>query len=118
MAPAEHDLADPSYADTCHPSHVPPADATPTNDPPALIARRPAILDDGDSLPEFPSSSSETFVVRSLSRSALRMLWHQRLRHLNFRRLSEMHRFVKGMPEFKIPTELEGCPICLAAKLH
>jgi hypothetical protein len=29
-----------------------------------------------------------------------------------------MHRFVKGMPEFKIPTELEGCPICLAAKLH
>ncbi|KAI2506527.1 hypothetical protein MHU86_7937 [Fragilaria crotonensis] len=29
-----------------------------------------------------------------------------------------MHRFVKGIPQFQIPTELEGCPICLAAKLR
>jgi hypothetical protein len=46
------------------------------------------------------------------------MLWHQRLGHINFRRLSEMLRFEKGMPEFKIPTELEACPICLTAKLR
>ena len=49
----------------------------------------------------------ETLLVRSLSRPALRMLWHQRLGHLNFRRLSTMHRFVKGMPEFAIPNALE-----------
>jgi hypothetical protein len=89
-----------------------------TNNPPALIARRPVILDADEPPPEFPSSSSETFVVRSLSRPALRMLWHQRLGHINFRQLSEMHRFVKGMPKFKIPTELKGCPICLATKLR
>ena len=58
------------------------------------------------------------YIVRSLSRSALRMLWHQRMGHLNFRRLSMMHRFVKGMPEFTLPNELESCPICLAAKLR
>jgi hypothetical protein len=29
-----------------------------------------------------------------------------------------MHRYVKGMPEFSVPNELESCPICLAAKLH
>jgi hypothetical protein len=46
------------------------------------------------------------------------MLWHQRLGHINFRQPSEMHRFVKGMPEFKIPTEIKGCPICLAAELR
>jgi hypothetical protein len=45
------------------------------------------------------------------------MLWQQRLGHISFRRLSEMHRFVKGIPQFKLPTELEECPICLAAKL-
>jgi hypothetical protein len=28
-----------------------------------------------------------------------------------------MHRFVKGMPQFKIPTDIEGCPIFLAATL-
>jgi hypothetical protein len=37
--------------------------------------------------------------------------------HINFRRSSEMHGFVKGMPQFKTPTELNGCPLCLAAKL-
>ena len=58
------------------------------------------------------------YVVRSLSRPALRMLWHQRLGHLNFRRLSVMHKFVKGMPEFSLPNALEECPVCLAAKLR
>jgi hypothetical protein len=61
---------------------------------------------------------TSNYLVRSLSRSALRMLWHQRLGHLNFRRLSTMHRFVKGMPEFALPNALEECPICLAAKLR
>jgi hypothetical protein len=65
----------------------------------------------------FRAASPKSYVVRSLSRSTLRMLWHQRLGHINFRRLSEMHRFVKGMPKFTLPTKLVGCPICLADKL-
>ncbi|KAI2491619.1 hypothetical protein MHU86_22936 [Fragilaria crotonensis] len=60
----------------------------------------------------------ERLIVRSLNRSALRMLWHQRLGHLNFRRLSDMHRFVKGFPKMSLPTELDSCPICLAAKMR
>ncbi len=99
--------------------HEPPADTATMDEFPAIIAQHPTILATGDHLPEFsPAAFPETYVVRSLSRSALRMLWHQRLGHLNFRRLSEMHRFVKGMPKFTLPTELEGCPICLAAKLR
>ena len=140
MAPAEYDATPPVCPDMCHPSHVPPADEATFDDSPDLLAQRPAILDvddcgfpefshssaqcpatldaDDRCFPEFSHSSAETYIVRSLSRSALRMLWHQRLGHINFRRLSEMHRFVKGMPQFKVPTELEGCPICLAAKLR
>jgi GAG-pre-integrase domain len=116
--PSPSKLVAPVRADMCHPSHVPPDDATTTNDLPDLIARRPTILETEDQFPELSSDSPEPYVVRSLTRSALRMLWHQRLGHINFRRLSEMHRFVKGMPQFKIPTEIEGCPICLAAKLR
>ena len=29
-----------------------------------------------------------------------------------------MHQFIKGMPEFSVPNELESCPVCLAAKLR
>ena len=108
-------------------SASPPDPPTVSNDlvPPPLISRDSQAID--LSGPEFPpeedcgaieDSSFLDFMVCSLSRPALRMLWHQRLGHLNFRRLSTMHRFVKGMPEFTIPDALEGCPICLAAKLR
>jgi Reverse transcriptase (RNA-dependent DNA polymerase)/GAG-pre-integrase domain len=107
-----------------------PSDPNPYSDdsvPPPLIPRdsfanEPAVSPeescgnkDNDNL---ANDQSASYIVRSLSRSALRMLWHQRLGHLNFRRLSTMHRFVKGMPEFTLPTALEECPVCLAAKLH
>ena len=87
--------------------------------PPPLIERPGRIPQtiDTDSFDAHADGTTE-YIVRSLSRSALRMLWHQRLGHLNFRRLSTMHRFVKGMPEFTIPNELEACPVCLAAKLR
>ena len=29
-----------------------------------------------------------------------------------------MHRFVKGLPKLSLPTELDGCPICLASKMR
>ncbi len=113
----------PTNAPACHPSHGPPAGVACSD----TIAHRPSILDDSQQFPEsspdsdrFDTSTDSTkeYVVRALSRSALRMLWHQCLGHLNFRRLSEMHRFVKGMPQFTIPTEIEECPICLASKLR
>ena len=127
----------PISAPTIHPSHEPPDCSSIPHDPLDPLTCRPTLLDADDQFPEFSSDavqfalpalpltpsatdlpSSAAYLVRALSRSALRMLWHQRLGHINFRRLSEMHRFVKGMPHFQIPTELEGCPICLAAKLR
>ncbi|KAI2490688.1 Reverse transcriptase (RNA-dependent DNA polymerase) [Fragilaria crotonensis] len=136
-------ILDPVDGMTCEACHSPPADTsarryiygngmaavnqfdtpTPTSvittdDSPNLIVQRPELLDAMDPFPEFSSASNEAYTIRSLSRSALRMLWHQRLGHINFRRLSEMHRFVKGMPQFTVPTEIEGCPICLASKLR
>ncbi len=119
MAPAGFDFADPLNAAMDHPSYVPSPVATMDDHPEDLIAHRPAILDADAHFPELSSSDSpEVYVVRSLNRPALQMLLHQRLGHNNFRRLSEMHRFVKGMPKFKLPTELEECPICPAAKLR
>ncbi|KAI2508393.1 Retrotransposon gag protein [Fragilaria crotonensis] len=136
-------ILDPVDGMTCEACHSPPADTsarryiygngmaavnqfdppTPTSvittdDSPNLIVQRPELLDAMDPFPEFSPASNEVYTIRSLSRSALRMLWHQRLGHINFRRLSEMHRFVKGMPQFTVPTEIEGCPICLAPKLR
>ena len=71
-----------------------------------------------EDLAEAPEKTPDTYHVRSLSRSVLRMLWHQQLGHLNFRRLSTMHRLVKGMPEFTLPIALEECPVCLSTKLR
>jgi hypothetical protein len=113
-------FATPVCTNLCHASHVPPADTNAPSEPPDMIALRPTILDNYGQFPEFssdsepPDASGETpedYGIRSLTRSALRMLWHQRLGHLNFRRLSEMHRFIKGLPQFKIPTEIEECPV-------
>ena len=90
-------------------------------DPPTLIHREPATIDTNALIGvecEEGYTPATDYLVRSLSRPALRMLWHQRLGHINFRRLSTMHRFVKGMPEFSIPNALEECPVCLAAKLR
>ena len=57
------------------------------------------------------------FYVNHLTRDQLRILWHQRLGHLHSRRVSDLHRFAKGIPNVPIATELDKCPICLAAKL-
>ena len=90
----------------------PPLAASITHDAPEPPHSSPVAIDlSSDPFPEYN-------IVRSLTRPALRMLWHQRLGHLNFRRLSEMHRFVKGIPKFDMPSVIEQCPICLAAKLR
>jgi hypothetical protein len=74
-------------------------------------------------LPEFGEPLDITpcdgLTIRALSRSALRLLWHQRLGHVNFRRLADMHRHSKGIPSFAIPdSATENCSVCLASKLR
>jgi Reverse transcriptase (RNA-dependent DNA polymerase) len=75
-------------------------------------------------LPEFDTTTgtpddAADLVVRALSRSALRLLWHQRLGHVNFRRLADMHHHATGIPQFSVPDlATENCSICLASKLR
>ncbi len=72
--------------------------------------------------PEFldaPTSVVEqSFAVNALGRSALRMLWHQRLGHLNFRRLSELHKHTRGMPALSLPDTIDECAVCMSSKLR
>ncbi|KAI2510375.1 hypothetical protein MHU86_4099 [Fragilaria crotonensis] len=72
--------------------------------------------------PEFQDGSGsaidEFFTVHALGRSALRMLWHQRLGHLNFRRLSELHKHTRGMPALSLPDTIDECAVCMASKLR
>jgi hypothetical protein len=83
------------------PHHTP--SRCPTTVPPAIddavLPSTRLCLDEPASEHDFPESHAPDYTVCSLTRSALRMLWHQQLGHLNFRRLSTMHRFVKGMPQ-------------------
>jgi hypothetical protein len=63
-------------------------------------------------LPEFPTAGSpfdQVFLVNALGRSALYMLWHQRLGHLNFRRLSELHKHTRGIPALSLPDVINVC---------
>ena len=76
-----------------------------------------SLLDSLDRYPKF-SSVSRNLLVGSLSRPALTMLWHQRLGHLNFRRLSELHRHTRGLPALSMPGTVDNCAVCLAAKLR
>ncbi|KAI2507364.1 Reverse transcriptase (RNA-dependent DNA polymerase) [Fragilaria crotonensis] len=72
--------------------------------------------------PEFldaPTSVVEqSFAINALGRSALRMLWHQRLCHLNFRRLSELHKHTRGMPARSLPDVIDECAVCMSSKLR
>lgn len=73
------------------------------------------------SFPEFSAAASpldQAFLINALGRSALRMLWHQRLGHLNFRRLSELHKHTRGIPAFSLPDVIDECAVCMASKLR
>jgi len=78
------------------PLHFPPA---------ASLAPYP--LQTLDDFPEFAPTAPLTLTVNSLTRSALRMLWHQRLGHLNFRKLSELHRHTRGVPMVSMPSDID-----------
>jgi hypothetical protein len=101
--------------------YVASAISTTSLTPPSLSYPTPvaslSLLHSLDRYPEF-SSMSRDLLVGSLSRPALTMLWHQRLGHLNFRRLSELHRHTRGLPALSMPSAIDKCAVCLAAKLR
>ena len=80
----------------------------PDPEPPPRVRR----LDD----PIF--DEDEIVYVNALNREALCMLWHQRLCHMHDRRVSDMHRYVRGIPQLPLKTEIDDCPVCLQAKLE
>jgi hypothetical protein len=86
---------------------------------PASVASPPVPI---SVFPEFGDhaspSAQQAFVVNALGRSALRMLWHQRLGHLNFRRLSELHKHTRGLPALTLPDTIDECAVCMASKLR
>ena len=92
--------------------------STPAYFPPPSDDRQvlPALLD----LPKFRDHDSpfaQVFLVNALGRSALCMLWHQRLGHLNFRKLSELHKYTRGLPTLSLPDVIDDCAFCMASKL-
>ena len=60
----------------------------------------------------------EVVFCHALNRDALRLLWHQRLGHMHHRRVSDLHRYCRGIPNLPMSTEVDSCPVCLRAKLH
>jgi hypothetical protein len=120
---------------------VPKPDSTASETPPASAPHDPASADslDAASIPSFddnPSASlkmhaatshdtveanllanphaNEVFPINHLSRDTQRVLWHQHLAHCNARRLSDAHKFIKGVPKLPITTEINNCAICIA----
>jgi hypothetical protein len=57
-------------------------------------------------------------VINMLNDEPTRILWHARLGHLNFRKLSEMHKFALGIPKFKQSHQHELCSTCVVSKLR
>ena len=62
-------------------------------------------------------NSKEEDQPNSDARARLRQLWHQRLNHMNFRLLGEMHKYVKGAPKLGKPHPLDKCATCMKEKL-
>jgi Reverse transcriptase (RNA-dependent DNA polymerase)./Integrase core domain. len=56
--------------------------------------------------------------IAIVSDEATRLLWHARLGHLNFRALSSMHLFARGVPKFKQSHVIDQCETCLETKLR
>ena len=48
--------------------------------------------------------------------SQLRQLWHQRLNHINFCTLGDIHKYNKGVPRLGKPHPLDKCATCMQEK--
>ena len=65
-----------------------------------------------------PSKTSTDDQVHALTEEGTRMLWHQRLGHMNLRGISDIHKSVDGIPIIKHHCLLDSCPSCLSSKLR
>mgnify|MGYP002176410837 CR=1 FL=1 len=54
--------------------------------------------------------------IQHLSADQSRILWHQRLGHLNSRAVYDLYKAVDGVPKTRLADDLERCPVCLHAK--
>ena len=78
-----------------------------------------SIHDDHEMLREVThDDESMTTDDTSEDRARLRQLWHQRLNHINFRLLGDMHKHVKGVPKLGKPHPLDKCATCMKEKLR
>ena len=68
----------------------------------------------GNAEEERPLDPTDT----SDDRARLCQLWHQRLGHVNFRLLGEMHKYVKGVQKLGKAHPLDKCATCMKEKLR
>ncbi len=68
--------------------------------------------------PLVPSSETREDKMMAINSTTERTLWHQRLCHLNLRKVSMMHKFVDRIPKMSSQNvPLEGCPSCFVCKM-
>jgi hypothetical protein len=56
--------------------------------------------------------------INHLNAEATRILWHQRIGHMHFQKLSDLHKHVDGIPQIALPTDIDGCPSCWVCKIQ
>jgi hypothetical protein len=93
----------------CHCATVSPSCSCPDS---GRIPSGPSVAND------FDITTPPTYTLSHLSRDQQRILWHQRLGHLHSRRVSDVHKYARGVPSVPIAGELDKCPVCLHAKLR
>jgi Reverse transcriptase (RNA-dependent DNA polymerase) len=76
------------------------------------------INNDDTPIPVVDANEPSSHSVNQLKIKAQCQLYHQRLGHLNHRSVSELHHHVDGVPHLPIPSIIDSCPVCIAAKLR
>jgi hypothetical protein len=55
--------------------------------------------------------------LNHISAGAEQILWHQRLGHINFRKLSELHKYVDDVPKIAMPSDIDNCMTYWSCKI-
>jgi hypothetical protein len=69
-------------------------------------------------VPPNETSVNDTDAINHLNLEATRVICNQRLGHMHFRKLSELHKHVDGIPKIALPTDIDGCPSCWVCKIR
>jgi transposase InsO family protein len=109
-------------APTPTPADVPPPPGV-VAPPPYHVSAKPSDL---DPLPTSPldydpgyDPNDSVAAHDTARRRLLRTLYHQRLGHLGYRRLSTLHKYVDGVPAgLSGDDPIGACPVCLANKMQ